>query len=117
MACILVDLDGTLIKYDRKNTGRQHLGNVKLLPGVRQALQNWDQAGHKIVIVTGRRESTRKATEKQLEEAGITFDALVMGIGSGERILINDMKPDSPAPTARAYCVKRNEGLKNHETI
>ena len=63
-----------------------------------------------IVLVTGRRESMRKNTEKQLSEAGIIYDQLVMGIGGGSRVLINDDKPNG-TKTASAYSISRNNGI------
>jgi hypothetical protein len=38
---------------------------------------------------------------------------MIMGIGGGKRIIINDTKPDSDDDTAGFVCVKRNEGIKD----
>jgi hypothetical protein len=54
----------------------------------------------------------RRVTEKQLEEVGIFYDQLVMGIGGGERYIINDIKPDGTI-TSNAISLNRNEGIKN----
>jgi hypothetical protein len=35
---------------------------------------------------------------------------LIMGVGRGSRVIINDMKPDDTI-TAESYCLVRNEGL------
>jgi hypothetical protein len=61
--------------------------------------------------VTGRRESCRRITEEQLSDNGIIYDYLLMGIGPGERILINDLKKDSDKPTALAFNLKRDRGI------
>jgi hypothetical protein len=57
----------------------------------------------------------RKFTEKQLEQAGIFYDMLIMGIGGGVRVLINDYKPNSTEETAVAIVVDRDKGIKNIE--
>jgi hypothetical protein len=36
---------------------------------------------------------------------------LIMGVGGGPRILINDLKPERAWDTAEAYNVVRNTGL------
>ena len=52
---------------------------------------------------------------EQLKEAGVFYDQLIMGLGGGERILINDLKPDSDNPTAHAINLIRNKGVKDVE--
>ena len=76
----------------------------------------WDRKGYNIILISGRRESMRKVTEAQLNEAGIVYDQLILGVGGGERYLINDMKPDGRTKTSFSYNLKRNiEGIKNLE--
>lgn len=107
---MFVDIDGTLIKH----RGLMKIGNkTKVLPGVLKKLEEWDKKGYNIILVSGRRESLRAFTEKQLEKAKIIYDQLILGIGGGIRVLINDTKPNSSVPTAKAISVKRNVGLEN----
>ena len=54
----------------------------------------------------------RSVTEKQLAEAGIFYNQLIMGIGGGERYLINDCKEDG-TQYANAINIERNKGIKN----
>lgn len=51
--------------------------------------------------------------EEQLKKIGIFYDKLIMGIGGGQRVIINDFKPDSDEPTAAHFCLKRNEGISS----
>ena len=51
-------------------------------------------------------------TEKQLAEAGIFYDQLIMGVGGGVRILINDNKPNGDL-AARCINLERNMGIKD----
>jgi len=50
-----------------------------------------------------------------LEELGIVYDQLVMGLGGGPRVLINDLKPKGDDPTAIAVNLERNKGIKDLE--
>lgn len=111
LTTLILDIDGTLIKHEG-DICRQHLIKAELLPGVKEKLQEWDRKRYKIILTTGRRESVRAHTEKQLAEAGIFYDVLIMGLDSGSRCLINDMKHNSEEPTAKAINVVRNQGLE-----
>jgi len=111
---LFLDIDGTLI-YHYGIPNKQTKLHPIMLPGVEEKLIKWEAEGHKIILMTGRRESERDITIKQLSDLGIVYDMLIMGINPGKRIIINDLKPESDEPTALAFCVKRNEGLKNIE--
>ena len=111
---IFCDIDGTLIKH-KGNQTQQIVQTPELLPGSLEKINEWDKKGYQLILITGRRESLRKVTEKQLLSLGIFYDKLIMGISSGERIIINDLKQDSKKPTASAYCPPRNFGLEEVE--
>lgn len=111
---IFSDIDGTLLKHCGDiTTQHNHNGLDIILPGVKEKIIQWDRNGYKIILVTGRRESTRKRTEEQLLEAGILYDQLVMGVSGGIRVLINDRKPSSTEDTATCINLTRNEGVLN----
>lgn len=110
-ALILLDIDGTLVEH-RGSHYTQIKRKPKVLPGVKEWLEQWDKTGCRIVLLTGRRESSRAHTEKQLLDMGIFYDVLVMGVGNGPRYLFNDMKKGRKNPTAIAVNLKRNEGLR-----
>ena len=65
----------------------------ELLPGVFERMRLWESQGHKIVLMTGRRESVRERTESELRRLGVPFDVLLMGHADSGRILINDISP------------------------
>ena len=115
---IFCDIDGVLMRHSGDIT-KQHLLDPKeaLLDGVKETITEWDRKGYRIILTTGRRESTRKFTEKQLGEAGIFYDHLIMGISGGVRVLINDHKVDSKQETAKAINLKRNDGVKGLEDL
>ena len=109
---IFCDIDGTITKYPY--TGDYDLdSDMKPLKGTIKKLWGWDKEGHVIILTTGRKEGLRDSTISQLRRAGIIYDKLIMGIGGGTRVLINDLKPDREGDTAIAINLKRDEGIEN----
>lgn len=109
---LFIDIDGCLIKH-KGNLTREILDEPEILPGVIEKLNEWDGNGYRIILTTGRKESMRKITEEQLQKVGIFYDQLIMGINRGERIIINDKKPDIDMTVCSAIEINRNEGLAN----
>lgn len=68
-------------------------------------------------MTTGRTESMREITEAQLRSAGLFWDYLLMGIGAGERILVNDMSPKHNEPKAIAINLVRDSGFANIDDL
>ena len=109
---IFCDIDGTLIKH-HGDIVRNLNDSPELLPGALESVKAWDKLNYRIILTTGRKESSRTQTEAQLASLGIMYDQLVMGITNGDRVLINDKKPAGLANTARAVNLVRNGGLTN----
>jgi len=109
---IFIDIDGILVEH-KGNLSKQILSKIKLLPGTLEKLNEWEGEGHRIILTTGRKESMRKFTEEQLLKLGIFYDQLIMGLNRGERIVINDSKPNNDVVTASAIQIERNVGIKN----
>ena len=110
---IFLDLDGSIFK--QKATLSEVINEpIELLPGVSERFNFWNWNGDQIILTTGRKESTRALTEKQLRDNGLYWDILIMGLNTlGPRILINNLKSNSDEPTAIAINLKENEGLIN----
>ena len=107
---VFCDIDGCLIEH--QNFYHQ---NMKVLDGTLDKIKEWDRKGYRLILTTGRRESAREITEKQLAETGITYDLLIMGLGPNVRVLINDKKPEDNKLTAISINLERDEGIKNIE--
>jgi FMN phosphatase YigB (HAD superfamily) len=107
---IFCDIDGTLVKHAPLQDSCKDTHKLELLPGTIEKLSEWEMSGYRIILTTGRKESSRKQTEKQLSEVGISYDLLIMGIGGGSRYLINDKKPDGTI-TSFSFCIDRNKGI------
>jgi len=110
---IFCDIDGTLVKHEPPNVTSHPDHNMTLLPGIIKKLIEWDRLGYRIILTTGRKESMRKQTIKQLSDRGIFYDQLIMGIGGGKRILINDRKVDGKCDYAVAINLPRDLGIGN----
>lgn len=107
---IICDIDGVLLKHHGDIT-KQHLIEPVVLPGVIEKIREWDLEGCSLVLLTGRRESVRPHTERQLARMGIIYDHLIMGVTGGTRELINDCKPDGSV-TTKATSLERNAGFE-----
>ena len=109
---IFCDIDGTLVHH----TG-DILRNVRepsgVLSNVVETIRDWDRRNYTIILTTGRKESTRAQTEKQLADAGIVYHTLLMNLPNGDRVLINDKKEGGKRNTAYAVNVVRNSGFEH----
>jgi|TARA_B100001778_G_scaffold59196_1_gene45963 hydroxymethylpyrimidine pyrophosphatase-like HAD family hydrolase len=110
---IFCDIDGTLVKHLAPCHTSKPSHKMELLPGTLEKLEEWDIKGYNLILTTGRKESCRKMLEKQLAEVGIMYDMLIMGIGGGVRVVINDLKPYGDYDTAKSVNLSRDEGIKN----
>ena len=106
---IFLDIDGTLLRHHNSGLSSILTETPELLPGVINKLNEWEAKGYKVILVTGRSESMRSVTERQLESLGIFYNLLVMEV-IGDRILINDKKPDGRV-AASVINLDRNIGI------
>lgn len=119
---IFIDIDGTIIEHtgdmETQIHGTQILHDCayqtvwpKLLPGVKEFLAKYAEDCYTIIVTTGRKESARADTERMLKHYGIEYDLLIMGLGRGPRIVVNDKKPKGVEPMATGVSPERNRGL------
>lgn len=102
----IIDLDGTIFEHNKYLEG-----DDVLLPGVKE-LWNSFSPNDMIIIITARKKSEKEKTLNSLESNKLKFDHIIFEAPTGERILINDIKP-AGLKTALAWNVKRNEGFYN----
>lgn len=108
---IICDIDGTLIKHFPPTETASLNHTPELLDGTLEKILEWDKKGYNIILISGRRECSRHVTIRQLNELGIIYDQLILGIGGGKRILINDRKPYGSENYALAINLERNKGI------
>jgi len=117
---VFSDIDGTIWKheYDVRHSMN---GTQRLLPGVFDRFLEWHRQGFKIILTTGRPDSLREETERQLRELGVFYNQLVMDCGPGPRVLINDMEATSEdikfKAKAQAVNLIRDSGMENLEIL
>ena len=106
---IFLDIDGTIVKH-QPTTSTTAINPPTLLEGTLEKIDEWDKKGYRVILTTGRKESMRELTEKQLKSLNIYYDQLIMSCGCGPRLLINDEKDGE---TAFAITLKRDYGIKD----
>lgn len=106
----LIDVDGTLVPHN----GYRSTGDV-LLPGVEDL---WTQIPPDdfVVLLTARQTEDLAPVLALLAASGLRYDAVLTGLPTGERVLINDVKPRG-LKTAIAVNVARDEGLAALQVI
>ena len=109
MKTIFCDIDGTLCRH-HEDIVKQHSYDLELLPETLEVLKSWEKKQYRVILVTGRKKSHRKELEKQLKDAGIFWDHLIMGLSNGPRVIINDVKLGGEE-RALSFNVVRNQGI------
>ena len=107
---IFCDIDGCIFKH-HGDIAAILTNPCELLPGVREAFKQWARKGYTVILTTGRPESIRYLTEHQLQETGLFFHSLIMGLPRGQRVVINDIKTEQITKTAACVNLTRNEGM------
>lgn len=103
------DIDGTIFKYRKFETYKS--SSAQLTPGSLDKLSEIKSAGHMIVLTTARPEDLRDHTMSELEENGVPYDKLIMGLARGPRHLVNDMDPKKPGMRAVNWNLVRDHGM------
>ena len=114
MYTIFCDIDGCIFRNLGSVSAIIKMGEIPtnnyLLPGAIKAFNKWYHRGCNIILTTGRPESMRELTQKQLAYFHLFYDQLVMGLKNHPRVLINDDR-DGMKITAYARTLARNEGI------
>ena len=113
-----IDIDGTLVKH-LENKEIDEGMHEELLPYAVEFLEGLEERGDCIILTTARLEEHRQVTIQTLTNFKIPYHQIIFGVGSQERILINDIKPKGSGnsgrqhslPTAYAINVERIVGF------
>jgi len=109
-----VDIDGTIVKYRKFS----ELATSTLTP-IQDVIdflnKSYDEGAH-IVITTARPPEYELFTKQELEKLGVKYHQIVMGIGRGTRVVLNDKDPEMPdLPRAWGINFIRDKGLQDVE--
>ena len=108
---VFIDIDGTIFKH-YGNLNMMVSQEPELIRGTVEKFLEWRKKEYYIVLTTARLEGMRQITQKQLTDAGLFYDQMIMGLPPGARVLINDEKPDG-TKTATSFCIKRDSGIRD----
>jgi len=103
---VFCDIDGTIFKYRKFES--YETTTPEVLPNVVETITTWNSEGVYIVLTTARPEYLRELTIKELKNANIPFNQLIMGIGRGNRYLINDNENPS---VNRSFAISVNRDI------
>ena len=107
---IFCDIDGTLIKYREFSTYKS--SKAEPITNTIKEINRAFNKGHNIILTTARPEYLRFHTLRELNKLNIQYHMLLMSIGRGPRILINDSKLSNKSRTY-AINVERDIGMSS----
>ena len=105
-----IDLDGSIVKHNGYIVDKEDL----LLDGVSVFFNNIPTKDI-IIITTSRKKKFKKKTIEFLKKNKIRFNEIMFDLPYGERILINDIKPNQKLKTSISINLKRNYGLLKYQ--
>ncbi len=103
-----IDIDGTILKHN----GYIDKNKDKILQGVKKFFSKIPKKD-KVILTTSRKNKYKKRTIQFLKKNKIKFDNIIFNLPYGERILINDIKPNNRLKTSVSINVIRDKGLTN----
>lgn len=101
----IIDIDGTIFLHNSHLSGKD-----RILSGVKEFFSSIPEKD-RIILLTAREEKYKDITIAALEYYGLRYDDLLFNMPTGERVLINDMKP-SGLQTAIAFNIQRDMGIE-----
>ena len=108
-----IDLDGTIFTHAHRYSNLKN--SAKLLPGVKETLDELDSRGDTIILVSARKEGARKFTEQILEDNLIPYDQLILGVSQGCRVVVNDILTPNCLQRARAVNGQVDKGWRTED--
>lgn len=108
----IFDLDGTLITHNGFKQEKE-----EILCGVKEFFKENVKEEDYVIITTGRPTEHAEAAIKLLAENGIKVNNVISNLPLGERLLFNDIKPNTGLKTAFSFNLERNGGLKDIKFI
>ena len=113
---IIIDLDGVLIRHDSGHNSKKKIFTYPAIPikkNVDLIKKEYD-TGSCIIVMSARPNDEISNVENELKRNKIFYHQLILGVASGSRIVINDMKKNHPnIKTAIAIETVRNSSIKN----
>lgn len=106
--CLFVDIDGTLVTNSSTHFPPYVGEGTAIQENIDYLNQLYQSGKVKIILTTSRPEEHRGTTVFEMEEKGIHYDQLIMGLPHAQRVVINDFAKSNPYPSAKAINIPRN---------
>ena len=112
---LFVDIDGTLFGNSSAYV-TPYIGDTSQLTNNVSYIKELLSTNRvELILTTSRPEEYREVTEKQLQEVGLRYKQLVMGLQHSKRIIINDFSNTNPYKSCEAINIPRNsDNLKDY---
>jgi hypothetical protein len=105
-ATLFLDIDGVIVKHSSIHFP-PYIGDSEPLTKNLEYIKSLDNS-IEIVFTTSRPEEYRTVTEKQLNDLGLKYKYLIMGLQSNKRIIVNDYSSTNIYPNCIAINLERN---------
>ncbi len=107
---LFIDLDGVIVKHSASHFP-PYYGESGLIEDNAAVIRElYDGGKFQILITTSRPERYREVTVKQLNELGVKYHYLIMGLNHAKRIVINDYSRSNPFKSCDSINIKRDSG-------
>lgn len=106
--CLFVDIDGTLVTNSSIHFSPYIGEGISIQENIDYLNELYASGKVKIILTTSRPEKHRGSTVFEMEEKGIPYDQLIMGLPHAQRVVINDFARSNPYPSAKAINIPRN---------
>jgi hypothetical protein len=111
---LFVDIDGTLVTNSSIHFPPYVGGGSSLQNNIDHLNSLHKSEKVKIVLTTSRPKYMKDITLSELNNKGILFDELVMGLPHCKRVIINDFANSNPYPSCEAINMPRNSDDLEH---
>ena len=106
---LFVDIDGTLVKYRKFSELSESI--LTPIQDVIDYVNDHYDNGSVVIITTARPSTYELFTKQELEKIGVKYHQLVMDLGRGTRVILNDKDPENEQiPRAIGINLNRNQG-------
>jgi len=107
-ATLFIDIDGTIV-INSSSHFPPYIGNTDPIQENIEVIKDLYRSGKfQVILTTSRREKYKKITERQMENLGIKYDGLIMGLLHSKRIIINDYSKSNPFKSCDSINLKRD---------
>ena len=110
---LFVDIDGVLVKNSSEYFDPKWGSTAAISDNVEYLMTLKKSGRIQLILTTARNEKFANETERQLKDAGLSFDGIIYGLMHAKRIIVNDFAKSNPYPTCEAVNISRDSNSLN----